>query len=40
MATPADTLLTISELAEQAYMPVATSSHYLRDWLPPEAVRP
>jgi DNA-binding transcriptional MerR regulator len=39
MATPAETLLKISELAERADVPVATVRHYLREGLLPEPVK-
>ena len=39
MAAHSDTLLKISELAEQAEVPVATVRHYLREGLLPEPVK-
>jgi len=39
MAAPAKELLKISELAEQAEVPVATVRHYLREGLLPEPVK-
>jgi DNA-binding transcriptional MerR regulator len=39
MAAHSDTLLKISELAEQADVPVATVRHYLREGLLPEPVK-
>ena len=39
MSAPAQELLKISELAEQAEVPVATVRHYLREGLLPEPVK-